>query len=588
GPVPEDILDRADWARRAGTIEGYRELYGIDAPNTAIGRLPAKGAVEQRAAWEAAHSALGRTEDQETLARTGDAALREMVNRYEREKSWAPAYYGEELSEARQMVLRYEEKAILAQAEADVCEDAAERAELEAQARGYEDLVANLSGRVEVMEQIDAARSAWYEETAPAREAAEAARDELDRRGADDRAEAEPDVEEVLDEELVAEPEYDLDQAPEIDWTVEGETLDQAPEQDVEEELPLTYDEQEELDQALAAYEERHRAAAEVSHDVDQEYDLDQAPEIDWTVEGETLDQAPEQDVEAVQGDVEPQLDEQGERQRVEDELAAEAAAYREDRRAEAEQAPEIDWTVEGETWRAEESLDAPEAEQAPQAEETADVTATTGVTTYRPGPELDAALAAYEQQLREQATASREAEPEYDLDQVPEINWEIEGETTEERPEQDVQAEAEQDVEAELQPESPEQELAPAVSGPTQEDQLRELYEQLYVQQGVDRAPEAETEATQAGPEQENQREAQRLTASQQQLPAQLADLQEDLDKAHGAITEIANRMAESNRTAEADDAARAEQAEVSRTREVEVEAAPQIQQDQGPIISY
>ncbi|WP_371558732.1 relaxase domain-containing protein (plasmid) [Streptomyces longwoodensis] len=586
GPVPEDILDRADWARRAGTIEGYRELYGIDAPNTAIGRLPAKGAVEQRAAWEAAHSALGRTEDQETLARTGDATLREMVNRYEREKSWAPAYYGEELSEARQMVLRYEEKAILAQAEADQCTDATERAELEAQARGYEDLVANLSGRVEVMEQIDAARTAWYEETAPAREAAEAARDELDRRGADDRAEAEPDVEEVLDEEFVAEPEYDLDRAEEIDWTVEGETLDQAPEQSVEEELPLTYDEQEELDQALAAYEERFRAAPEV--EVEDDVDLDQAPDVDWGDVPGFEESAPELD------DVAQQLAEPDEQQRVQDELAAEAAAYHEDRRAEAEQAeqaeqaPAIDWTVEGETWRAEESLDAPEAEQAPQAEETAEVTATTGVTTYRPGPELDAALAAYEQQLREQATASREAEPEYDLDQAPEINWEIEGETTEERPEQDVQAEAEQDVEAELQPESPEQELAPAVSGPTQEDQLRELYEQLYVQQGADRAPEAETEATQAGPEQENQREAQRLTASQQQLPAQLADLQEDLDKAHGAITEIANRMAESNRTAEADDAARAEQAEVSRTREVEVEAAPQIQQDQGPIISY
>ncbi|MGW1765054.1 hypothetical protein ACWCQL_13385, partial [Streptomyces sp. NPDC002073] len=539
GPLPEDVLDRAEWARRAGTVEGYRELYGIDAPNTAIGRLPARGAVEQRAAWEAAHSALGRTEDQETLARTSDTALREMVNRYEREKSWAPTYMGEELSEARQMVLRYEEKAILAQADADQCADAAERAELEAQARGYEDLVANLSARVETMEQIDEARSAWWEETAPAREAAEAARDELDRRGADDRAQAEQDADEVLDEELAAEPEYDVDQAEEIDWTVEGETLDQAPEQDVEAELPLAQEEQEELDQALAAYEQQHRA--DVSHDVDQ------AEEIDWTVEGETLDQALAVAVD--QGDVEPQLDEQNE-QRVKD-------------------------------------------EQAPQAEEAAEVTTTTEVPTFRPGPELDAALAAYEQQLREQAAASREAEPEYDLDQAPEISWETEGETVAERPEQNIQAEVDEDVEVELQPEAAQQTQAqePAVSAPTAEDEYRAIYEQQYAQQigeGAGRSTEAAAQASQAGPKQEKQREARHLTASGQRLPAQLADLQADLDRAHGALAEIAARQAERDRSAQADDAVRAEQAEVSRTREAEVEVSPQIQQDQGPIISY
>ncbi|MFF3460458.1 MobF family relaxase [Streptomyces sp. NPDC002730] len=508
GPVPEDVLDRAEWARRAGTVEGYRELYGIDAPNTAIGRLPAKGAVEQRAAWEAAHSALGRTEDQETLARTSDAALREMVNRYEREKSWAPAHMGEELSEARQLVLRYEEKAILAQADADQCTDAAERAELEAQARGYEDLVANLSERVETMEQIDAARSAWYEETAPAREAAEAARDELDRRGHDDRVQVQQDAdqaeqqrEEVLDEELVAEPEYDLDQAPEIDWTVEGETLDQAPEQDVEAELPLTQEEQEELDQALAAYEQQYRAASA--------------------------------------GD------------------------------------PEIDWAVEGETWQVEAEVEQ-DVEAELQPEQAAQVTAEADPYVNEPNPELDAALAAYEQQLREQAVAAREAEPEYDLDQAPETNWEIEGETYEQRPEEAVQGEAEQDVEDELQPEAPEQELAPAVSAPSAEDELRAEYERQYAEQGIaaDRARQEQQEA----PEQ----------SATPQLPAQLADLQADLDKAHGALAEIAARQAERDQAAQADDAVRAEQAEASRTREAEVEVAPQIQQDEGPIISY
>ena len=584
GPVPEDVLERAEWARRAGTIEGYRELYGVDAPNTAIGRLPAKGAVEQRAAWEAAHSALGRTEDQETLARTGDAALREMVSRYEREKSWAPAHMGEELSEARQMVLRYEEKAILAQADADQCEDAAERAELEAQARGYEDLVANLSGRVEVMEQIDAARSAWYEETAPAREAAEAARDELARRGADDQVQndvqaedAEQQRDQEVEEELVAEPEYDLDQAPELDWEVEGETLDQVPDVREEAELApaLTPEEQEEVDQALAAYEQKYRAAAEVEDDVD----LDQAPDVDWGDVPGFEESAPELD------DVAQQLAEEDEQQRVQDELAAEAAAYHEDRRIEAEQAaaaeqaPAIDWEVEGETWQVEEHVD---QDVELQPEETEQVTAED---TYvaQPNPELDAALAAYEQQLREQAAAARDAEPEYDLDQAPEIDWAVEGETFEERPEQTeaVEADAEETVEEELQPEQTQElEQAPAAAAPTAEDQMREHYERQYVEDSIKADQARAAAAPEAAAEQAPQTE---------QLPAHLADLQEELDKAHGALTEIANRMAESNRAAaEADDAVRAEQAEVSRSREAEAQAAPKIQQDQGPTISY
>ncbi|NEC96217.1 relaxase domain-containing protein [Streptomyces albidoflavus] len=559
GPVPEDALGRAEWARRAGTVEGYRELYSIDAPNTAIGRLPAKGAVEQRAAWEAAHSALGRTEDQETLARTSDAALRELVNRYEREKAWAPAHMGEELSEARQMVLRYEEKAVLAQADADQCEDA-ERAELEAQARGYEDLVANLSSRVDVMEQIDAARSAWYEETAPAREAAEAARDELARRGADDQVQQDAQTEDVeqqdheVDEELVAEPEYDLDRAPETDWEVEGETLDQAPEVREEAELApaLTHEEQEEADQALAAYEEKYRATVEVEEAVD----LAQAPDVDWGDVPGFEESAPELD------EVAQELAEEDEQQRVQEELAAEAAAYHEDRRIEAEQAaaaeqaPAVDWEVEGETWQVEERVDQ-DVEQQP--DETVQATAE-GTYVARPtSAEVDAALAAYEQHLREQA-AARDAEPEYDLDQAPDIDWEIEGETFAERPEQTETAEAV------LQPEQ-------AQAGLTAEDQLQEHYERQYVEDCL----KAEQARATAEPE-----------AEVEQLPAHLADLQEELDRAHAALTEIATRMAESNRAAaEADDAVRAEQAEVSRSREAEA-AAPQIRHDQGPSITY
>lgn len=558
GPVPEDALERAEWARRAGTVEQYRELYAIDAPNTAIGRLPAKGAIEQRAAWEAAHVALGRTEEQNTLAKTSDAALREMVARYEREQSWAPAHVAEELSEARQVELRYEEKAILTQADADVETDAERRAELEAEARGYEELVGSFSQRVEVLEEIDRARAAWYEETAPAREASEAARTEMERRGLDEQAQdaerqdAEQQRDQTLDEEIAAE--YDLDQAPDVDWEIEGQTYEQRPEDTVEAELApsLSHAEQEELDQALAAYEQRYRAAAALD-----DVDLDQAPEVDWGDVPGFEESAPELD------DIAQQLAEEDEQQRVQDELAAEVDAYREDRRIEAEQAaaaeqaPEVDWEIEGETWRVE-----ADAGQDVEAGVASEQTAEADTYVSEPNPELDAAIEAYAQQLRQQAMAAAEIEPEYDLDQAPEIDWEIEGETYEQRPEET--AEAGQDVEAELQPE---EERTPAVSAPTPEDPYREHYEQQYVQ---------------------------RITAEQdrdapttEQLPAQLADLQEDLEKAHGALAEIAARREAREQEHQADEAVRTEQAEVTRGREAEA-PAPQIQQDQGPIISY
>jgi hypothetical protein len=63
---------------------------------------------------------------------------------------------------------------------------------------------------------------------------------------------------------------------------------------------------------------------------------------------------------------------------------------------------------------------------------------------------------------------------------------------------------------------------------------------------------------------------------------------LQAGLDKARGALAEIAARLAERAQATQADDALRAEQAEAARSREAEAEVVPQIQQDQGPIISY
>ncbi|MET8129314.1 hypothetical protein ABZV67_43565 [Streptomyces sp. NPDC005065] len=498
GPVPEDLLDRAEWARRAGTVE----LYGIDAPNTAIGRVPAKLAVEQRAAWEAAHVSLGRTEDEHTLATASDAALREMVARYERETSWAPAHVGEELSEARQAEMRYEEKAILTQADADQAQDAEQRAELEAEARGYEDLVGTFNQRVEVLEQIDEARAAWCEETAPAREASEAARTELERRGLDEQApdeqqgqtvEETAEAEQQLDKEAIVE--YDPERLPELDWEVEGETYDQAPEVDEYQAVEvgrdeLTYQEQEELDRALAAYEQQHRAPEQPSAEVE----------------------------EGVEETVEQQLQPAGR------------------------------------------------------------------------NAQLDETLATYEQRLQAQAEADTTFEQQRAETEAPAIDWEVEGETYDQAPEVEEPQAIEEGVEAGQQQTAEQgQGVQQQAPGQDPEAQYRELYEQQYAQQlsaGTARGRgRHHGDAGRAGTGEPAQGRAE--TAAQQPLPAQLADLQEDLEKAHGALAEIASRREEREQSAQAEETVRAEQAEVARGREAEA-PAQQIEREQSPIIQY
>ncbi|MGW6412182.1 MobF family relaxase [Streptomyces vinaceus] len=474
GPVPEDAMERAEWARRAGTVEQYRELYRIDAPNTAIGGVPPRGAVEQRAAWEAAHVALGRDEEERTLAMTSAGALREMVARYEREQAWAPAHVGEELSEARQVAMLYGERAILAQADADVAEDADRRQELEAEARGYEDLVDAFSERVRILEQIDTAREAWFEETAPAREAADAARTELARRAADEMEaqdiEPGPEDDVLLGEDQAVE--YAVEDLLEIDWEIEGQTTEWAEDREVEvdPEPELTYAEQQELDQALAEYEEQYRAPAE---------------------------------------------------------------------------------------------------------------------------PEAEAAAAEVQAGVTE-----AEVEPEQAQVEPPAIVWEVEGETTEQAPEPldvEVEEQAQQpaaaDIEVELQPvEAPEQqeaEQAPQAAPSHAEDterQYHELYNELLtdLQQN---GPQADRQQPAEQPAVEERAAARTVTVPQ--LPAQLADLQEDLERAQSALAEIAARRDARELLAQADEQVRVEQAEAVRGREVEA-VQPQMEQEQGPEIGY
>jgi hypothetical protein len=53
GDVPQNPAARAEWEDRASKLGAYRELYGYDARDDAIGPEPGKTSPEARADWHA-------------------------------------------------------------------------------------------------------------------------------------------------------------------------------------------------------------------------------------------------------------------------------------------------------------------------------------------------------------------------------------------------------------------------------------------------------------------------------------------------------------------------------------------------------
>src|SRR5205823_1272349 len=62
GEVPADPVRRGAWEDRAAQLGAYRELYGYDAADDAIGPEPGRTSPEARADWHAAFVALGKVE----------------------------------------------------------------------------------------------------------------------------------------------------------------------------------------------------------------------------------------------------------------------------------------------------------------------------------------------------------------------------------------------------------------------------------------------------------------------------------------------------------------------------------------------
>jgi conjugative relaxase-like TrwC/TraI family protein len=202
GPVPDDLLERAEWTRRAGVIAGYREQHGWHGAD-AIGPAPHRSAAEDRAGWHAAWTALGRPDEQRDVAAATRGELANTVQTWERTEALAPPNVDADLRGAY--------------LSADFCDREARHCHLEAEAHtaagrhpeaeqsgahrdAYRRDEAAARVRAAELEEAATARQAWYESTTTQRRTAELARREATRRddrelvrllGADDRTPAE-------------------------------------------------------------------------------------------------------------------------------------------------------------------------------------------------------------------------------------------------------------------------------------------------------------------------------------------------------------------------------------------------------------
>jgi hypothetical protein len=186
GDVPADPVKQAEWQGRAAALGAYRELYGYDAAEDAIGPEPGRTSPEARGDWHIAFAALGKVEGIDLRGCTDDQLLLRRAM-YERETSWAPSYVGEELRLARLQARTAWENSVLAARRAETATDpsAAERhAALARMWQAMHDKATQIAGMLAAAQET---RRQWEALTEPTRRAAIAADLELRRRYPDIR-----------------------------------------------------------------------------------------------------------------------------------------------------------------------------------------------------------------------------------------------------------------------------------------------------------------------------------------------------------------------------------------------------------------
>jgi hypothetical protein len=190
GPVPHDVLGRADWEQKAGWAGAYREWAASTAGGALdekdpLGAAPPTGLVDKHAIWQTAHDALGLIDGAAAEEEMTEGQLRARVAAYEREKRWAPAYVAGELEATYEALHRTQADAIIWAARADATTDPEQKSQLTAAAAEAHAEAQRYSNQIPQLEEADAARSAWYAHTASGRENATRARTALEIRGID-------------------------------------------------------------------------------------------------------------------------------------------------------------------------------------------------------------------------------------------------------------------------------------------------------------------------------------------------------------------------------------------------------------------
>ena len=182
GEVPDDLVQRAEWARRAGLAAAYREERGYAHETDAIGRAPGRASPEQRASWHAAYTALHLPDQHLEAATMTDGELWARRDAYARETAWAPPYVAGELRDAHLAEDTYRADAVRAWYRADAAATKADRAEGRQEAEQYSALAQEVGAYREALTEVAEARRRWHESSEPARQRALAADTELHRR----------------------------------------------------------------------------------------------------------------------------------------------------------------------------------------------------------------------------------------------------------------------------------------------------------------------------------------------------------------------------------------------------------------------
>jgi hypothetical protein len=181
GDVPAEAVKRAEWERRAAQLGAYRELYGYDAVDDAIGPEPGRTSPEARADWHTAFAALGKVEGIDLRGCT-DGQLRLRRAMYERETSWAPRHVGEELRLARLQARTAWENNILAVRRAATAGDSGAAERHRALAGMWQAMHDKATRIASMLAAAQGTRRQWEALTEPTRRAAVAADLELRRR----------------------------------------------------------------------------------------------------------------------------------------------------------------------------------------------------------------------------------------------------------------------------------------------------------------------------------------------------------------------------------------------------------------------